>query len=93
MPVYFFNLVILFILCLIIIFMILWKRLMVHKIVTQQYLQSLESKVKEISSLNESLRVQNESLKRRVGELEAEVCVHSVLWVVTLQASSPYCEK
>ena len=49
--------------------------------------------MKEISSLNESLRVQNESLKRRVGELEAEVCVHSVLWVVTLQASSPNCEK
>lgn len=38
----------------------------------KEYLQSLESKVKEISSLNESLRVQNESLKRRVGELEAE---------------------
>jgi len=38
----------------------------------KEYLQSLENKVKEVSNLNESLRVQNESLKRRVGELEAE---------------------
>ena len=43
-------------------------------VVSQQYLQSLESKVKEISNLNESLRVQNETLKRRVSELEVEVC-------------------
>ena len=41
--------------------------------VSQQYLQSLEGKVKEISGINESLRVQNESLKRRVNELEVEV--------------------
>ena len=39
-----------------------------------QYLQSLENKVKEVSNLNESLRVQNENLKRRVNELEVEVC-------------------
>lgn len=45
-----------------------------HVVFSPQYLQSLENKVKEISNLNESLRVQNESLKRRVGELEVEVC-------------------
>ena len=45
-----------------------------HVVFSSQYLQSLENKVKEISNLNESLRVQNESLKRRVGELEVEVC-------------------
>ncbi|XP_078357716.1 cyclic AMP-dependent transcription factor ATF-6 alpha-like isoform X2 [Oculina patagonica] len=38
----------------------------------KEYLQSLENKVKEISNVNESLRVQNESLKRRVNELEVE---------------------
>lgn len=49
---------------------------MANMLFFQQYLQSLESKVKEISSMNESLRVQNESLKRRVNELEVEVCTH-----------------
>lgn len=38
----------------------------------KEYLQSLENKVKEVSNLNESLRVQNENLKRRVNELEVE---------------------
>ncbi|PFX27867.1 cyclic AMP-dependent transcription factor ATF-6 beta-like isoform X1 [Stylophora pistillata] len=38
----------------------------------KEYLQSLESKVKEISNINESLRAQNEGLKRRVNELEVE---------------------
>lgn len=48
----------------------------VSPLFSQQYLQSLESKVKEISNVNESLRVQNESLKRRVNELEVEVSTH-----------------
>ncbi|CAH3138334.1 unnamed protein product [Pocillopora meandrina] len=38
----------------------------------KEYLQSLETKVKEISNINESLRMQNEGLKRRVNELEVE---------------------
>lgn len=38
----------------------------------KEYLQSLENKVKEISNLNESLRVQNATLKKRVNELELE---------------------
>ena len=53
-----------------------------HVVFSSQYLQSLENKVKEISNLNESLRVQNESLKRRVGELEVEVCTLYVQYPV-----------
>lgn len=36
-------------------------------------MQSLENKVKEISNLNDSLRAQNECLKRRINDLEVEV--------------------
>jgi len=36
-------------------------------------MQSLENKVKEVSNLNDSLRAQNECLKRRINDLEVEV--------------------
>lgn len=35
-------------------------------------MQSLENKVKEVSNLNDSLRAQNECLKRRINDLEVE---------------------
>jgi len=38
----------------------------------KEYMQSLENKVKEISNLNDSLRAQNECLKRRINDLEVE---------------------